>query len=125
MAVAHVLSSTTRNRQKSLERSFHYSKMTERQCLRNELRESLYRPLWGAKKQSPASLDGVVRCFPSETPVGPLTRPTGLSRAQQLVVFDTLKIICLPSFCQSHGGVVRSTVHRKCRKGDDRLDVDD
>lgn len=80
--------------------------MTERHCLRTELRENLYRPLWGSKKQSSSTLDGVVRCFPSEASVGPLTRPSGLSRAQQLIIFDTLKIFFLPSFCSHHGGVV-------------------
>lgn len=85
----------------------------ERQSLRSELRENFYRPLWGAKKQSPASLDGVVRCFPSESPVGPLTRPTGLSRAQQLVIFNTLKVVFLPSFCKQHGGVVRMEGRQK------------
>lgn len=79
----------------------------ERQSLRSELREHFYRPLWGAKKQSAASLDGVVRCFPSESPVGPLTRPTGLSRAQQLIIFDTLRMIFLPSFSKQHGGFVK------------------
>ncbi|CAD7705404.1 unnamed protein product [Ostreobium quekettii] len=79
--------------------------MAEARSSRRELRGAFYRQFWNQTIESSRSLDTVVRCMPNEASPGPLTSPSGLSRAQQLLVASALGVPLAPTFSKEHGGV--------------------
>ena len=81
--------------------------MPEARSTRRELRGAFNRQFWNQTTESSRSLDAVVRCLPNEAPPGPMTTPSGLSRAQQLLVASTLGLPLVPIVSQEHGGLVR------------------
>lgn len=77
------------------------------------MKASIASQFWEQPVHSPKSLDGQLWALPAEPPALSLTGSSGLSRTQQLIAAQAVRIPFLPSYDGSADGAVGAAGARK------------
>lgn len=78
----------------------------EKLTSRQEVRNAISSQFWEQPIQSTKSIDGLARHLPGEPTPLSQTACSGLSRHQQLIVYQSLGLPFFPSYTNDNGGVV-------------------
>lgn len=85
----------------------------EKRASRQSSRNAINSQFWEQPVHSAKSIDGLSWSLPCEPPTLDLTGPSGLSRTQQLIASQALRVPFFPSYDASSGGLV-SLIHLQC-----------